>query len=174
MKLKTLREDVVDFAAKKAEREARQDKAADDHDWEASMGDDLFADEEKIAQEVNKKYGDELKSIEKFLNSPVMSGGFKTAIDLRHALKDLQNARKRGKEYVAKIPEQTRRAIQKATLDDQLYNTVMEYHSLFSAIEKQYGSLIQWAFGDTGENLVLISQLADLLGKARKYYLNAA
>ena len=135
MKLKSLREDVVDFAAKKAKREKRQDELADEHGWEVDMTDDLFADERKKSQEVEQKYGKELKAIDKFLNSPVISGGFKTAIELRHSLKKLQNARKRGKKYVQAIPEQERRAIQKATLDDPLFKTINEYYSLVAKLK---------------------------------------
>ena len=84
MKLSDIFEaDVVDFAAKRKEKEFMDKVGAmsDANDprnvaaeIEASGGRDAA-----LAQEVMVKYGRDLRAMQKFLSRPVMSGGFKSA-----------------------------------------------------------------------------------------------
>jgi hypothetical protein len=164
MKLIDILEDVVDFAAKKKEREFMDKVSAmaePDYDDPALM--DLAPKENKILIQLQKNYGEELRGMTKFLKRPVMSGGFKSAYDLDEALKSWRHR-------LTKAPEQLRRAIQKAAADDELYRNVQKHNALWHAITNKYPMEVVWVIPNIDDFEVLEDLDANLTA-ARKYFL---
>lgn len=163
MKLSDIFEaDVVDFAAKRKEKEfidkvgAMQDANRDDDTML-----DLAPKEDKLFVDVQRKYGQNVRDMNAFLKRPVMSGGFKSA----HGLNDALQRWKRGG-----APEKVRRAIQRAALDDSLYNEIQKHYSLWHEINNRYPMEVIFALPNV-DDFEVLEDLSNNLADARKHFI---
>jgi hypothetical protein len=133
MKLSDILEaDVIDFAAKRKEKEFMDKVGAMSGDADEIASDVMAAQgrDEALAQDVLTKYGREIRAMRKFLESPIMSGGFKTGYNLNQAL----NTWRKNPAHKEKL----RRSVQKAALDNDLFHEVQKHYALWSAITNHY------------------------------------
>ncbi len=166
MKLSDILEaDVVDFGAKRKEKEfmdkvGAMSGGADDlaSDAMASQGRD-----EAMAQELMMKYGRDLRQMQDFLKRPVMSGGFKTAYDLDEALKNWKRNKTRS-------PEKLRRRIQKAANDDNLLREIKKHNNLWRAINNQYPMEVIWNIPNV-DDFEVLKDLDDNLTAAQSRFM---
>ena len=163
-----LKEDVVDFAAKRKEKEfmdkvggmaqaKRDDLSGLVGDIEAAEGRDAA-----MAQEILVKYGRELRAMADFLKRPVMSGGFKSGYALNDALKEWRKNHKNA-------PEKLRRAISMASSDDNLFKKMKQHYSLWNAITNKYPIEALWNIPNVDDFEVLEDIDANLTA-ARRWF----
>jgi len=167
MKLSDILEgDVVDFGAKRKEQEfikkvGDMSKANDPsnvaQDIEAAEGRDA-----ELAQEVMVKYGRQLKELSKFLDRPVMAGGFQNARMIADVIKGWLPRKEKSKLQVA-------RAVKKVVDADDFFKEVRKHNSLWRAVTNHYPMEVIWALPSV-DDFDDIEQLYQMLKRARDYY----
>jgi len=170
MKLSDILEgDVVDFGAKKQERDfinnisTKQRDHGLDVDAIAADIDAADARDQALAMDVQRKYGPQMREMQAFLKRPVMSGGFKSGYDLNDALKSWRHR-------LTRAPEKLRRAIQKAAADDELYRNVQKHNALWHAITNKFPMEVIWVMPNI-DDFEVLEELDANLEAARKYFL---
>ncbi len=165
MKLSDILEaDVVDFGAKRKEKEF-MDKVGDMSGGADDLAGDVMASQGRdgaMAQEVMAKYGRDIRAMKDFLKRPVMSGGFKSAYALSDALNDWKRRKTR-------TPEKLRRALSKAALDDNLYNEIQKQSSLWNAITNHYPMEVIWNIPQV-DDFEVLEDLTNNLRDARQRF----